>query len=389
MGRKGKGGGYKFTVNDASDAEEVSGSDNVELVTTDSDSSTGRTRKYVVAGYRDGKMSSIFACRKLTRNERLCLMFGGFVLGIVLIIFVLVASIVRGQPIGSSQGGGTTEQQPWENVRLPQNILPEMYNITLQVDLETSSVTGEVNVLCNVATPTQYVLIHAKDMNVSVAHVRQGDNSLDLESARMCDENDFYVIKLQDLLSTGDASIHLTFNYTLRKDLAGFYSSSYTTLEGTKRYLATTQFEPTDARRAFPCFDEPSFKANFTISIKHNNNPQYWAASNMPVSSVVQDGSVITTHFKTSVKMSTYLVAFVVSDFKCVNSSILSTNGGNIKVCCIILCSYVDKKIVYRVHTRDDMNFTIHLRKQYANVCACILPHSQAFSRFSSLGAWE
>jgi len=345
MGRKGKGGGYKFTVNDASDAEEVSGSDNVELVTTDSDSSTGRTRKYVVAGYRDGKMSSIFVCRKLTRNERLCLMFGGFVLGIVLIIFVLVASIVRGQPIGSSQGGGTTEQQPWENVRLPQNILPEMYNITLQVDLETSSVTGEVNVLCNVTTPTRYVLIHAKDMNVSVAYVRQGGKRLDHEQPFPYDKNDFYVIKLQELLSTGNASIHLTFGYTLRKDLAGFYSSSYTTLEGTKRYLATTQFEPTDARRAFPCFDEPSFKANFTISIKHNNIPQYWAASNMPVRSVVQNGNVITTHFKTSVKMSTYLVAFVVSDFACVNSSIPSTNGGNIKVCCIYL--YV-KKNVYR-----------------------------------------
>ena len=373
MGRKGKGVGYKFTVNDTSDAGEVSGSDDVELVATDtdSDSSTGRKRKYVIAGYRDGRMSSIFVCRKLTRNERLCLMFGGFVLGVLLIIFVLIASIASGRPSTSSPGGGAMEQQPWMNVRLPQNILPEMYNITLHVDLETSSVTGDVSVLCNVTTPTQYVLIHAKDMDISTAHVYQRGNSLDLEAQFLFDDNDFYVLQLQKLLSTGEIMIHLSFNYTLRKDLAGFYRSSYTSLEGTKHNLATTQFEPTDARRAFPCFDEPSFKATFTISISHNDYPQYWAASNMPVSSVVQSGHVTTTHFQTSVKMSTYLVAFVVSDFECINSSINSTNGGRVKVCDMCTFSYLDYKCMQR--SPYELVQYIFKRKQHVDMLYLVL----------------
>lgn len=328
MGRKGKGVGYKFTVNKASDTEEASGSDNCELVVSDSESSQD-TKKYTFTGFKSGKTSSIFECRKLTRNERLCLIFGAFALGVIVIIFVLVASVVNGQATPASPPG---EQLPWMNVRLPRDIVPMTYGIMLDVDLTTSVVTGDVNITCNVTTPTKYVLIHAKDMDISATHVSYpGNSTLNLVKTLFYEMNDFYVIQLQELLSTRPVSVHIAFNYTLRKDLAGFYRSSYTTLEGTKQSLATTQFEPTDARRAFPCFDEPSFKANFTLTIKHR--AKYWVASNMPVQYQDESDGVITTRFKTSFKMSTYLVAFVLSDFKCVNSSIQSVRGGRVEVC--------------------------------------------------------
>ena len=334
MGRKGKGVGYKFTVNKASDTEEASGSDSCELVVSDSESSLQDTKKYTFTGFKSGKTSSIFECRKLTRNERLCLIFGAFALGVILIIFVLVASVVNGQATPTSPSPG--EQLPWMNVRLPQDIVPMTYEIMLDVDLMMSVVAGDINITCNVTTPTRYVLIHAKDMDVGATHVSYpGNSALDLVNTSSYEMNDFYIIQLKEMLLTGPpVSVHIAFNYTLRKDLAGFYRSSYTSSEGTKQSLATTQFEPTDARRAFPCFDEPSFKANFTITIKHSSSlAQYWVASNMPVQHQGESDGVITTRFKTSFEMSTYLVAFVLSDFKCVNSSIQSVRGERVEVC--------------------------------------------------------
>jgi len=79
--------------------------------------------------------------------------------------------------------------------------------------------------------------------------------------------------------------------------------------------MVSTHFEPTDARSAFPCLDEPFFKAIFHISITHKNN--LTCLSNMPVEKLDElDESRITTHFMATVKMSTYLVAFTVNDFK-------------------------------------------------------------------------
>ena len=78
--------------------------------------------------------------------------------------------------------------------------------------------------------------------------------------------------------------------------------------------MATTQFEATDARTAFPCFDEPEFKAQFIATLVHHKD--YKALSNMPVAKVVsRDDGFMESHFKETVKMSTYLLAFIVCDF--------------------------------------------------------------------------
>ena len=81
------------------------------------------------------------------------------------------------------------------------------------------------------------------------------------------------------------------------------------------RMLAVSHFEPAHARKAFPCFDEPSFKASFTISIIHD--PQLYALSNMPRARLVtRKDELVEEHFLPSVNMSTYLVAFAVVDFR-------------------------------------------------------------------------
>lgn len=107
--------------------------------------------------------------------------------------------------------------------------------------------------------------------------------------------------------------ISLTYSADLRDDLMGFYRSSYT--ENNQTYwIATTQFESTYARAAFPCFDEPLFKANFTLSI---TCPKDLAAlSNMQQVNQIDRGEWKEVHFEPSVRMSTYLVAFVVGRFE-------------------------------------------------------------------------
>ena len=158
-------------------------------------------------------------------------------------------------------------------------------------------------------------------------------------------DNDFYIVQLSTKLSSGNSlQLNVFFNYTLRENLVGYYKSFYSLRNNEIHYLASTQFESTHARRAFPCFDEPGMKANFSIELTHFND--YHAVSNMPVRQVtVKDNNRLTTSFDTSYKMSTYLVAFVVSDFNCTEPQIVNNH---IKVSII----HVANEILEKIHEK-------------------------------------
>lgn len=307
MGKK-KGNSYNST-----DESGASSSDDVQLVMDSSDgesSGSGRRRKYIVS--EGNSKSSLCRPSKLSRNELICLLVGVALLAVIVLLFIIIVVVVG--TTSSSSTSSATEQ--WMNVRLPGTITPEEYTIHLNVALEGNfPVEGSTTITARVNSSTQYVIIHTKDMSINEATVTQNSGQITIERKFFYPENDYYVMELSHPLQPGMVDIFLSFNYTLRVDLVGFYVSSYKTLSGEKRSLATTQFEPTDARRAFPCFDEPAMKANFTISITHDS--QYTAVSNMPSEPTQRRSSngLLTTRFRPSVKMSTYLVAFVVSDF--------------------------------------------------------------------------
>lgn len=128
------------------------------------------------------------------------------------------------------------------------------------------------------------------------------------------------VLKLEEKLPIGTAKVHIAFSGILNDYMQGFYRSKYF-IDGEERYMATTQFESTDARLAFPCWDEPALKARFRVIL--TTPVGFTASSNMPIlkkSTVCQQGvKKVIYEFDESPIMSTYLLAFVIGEFDCIS----------------------------------------------------------------------
>ncbi|XP_065906392.1 glutamyl aminopeptidase-like isoform X2 [Dysidea avara] len=276
------------------------------------------------------KLRRRFNLNRFDRREKICLFVGLVSIAVIAVVFVVIGVAVGEDQSNSEEGGGnsTPAKHIWEKVRLPSSVIPIHYRITLQPDMNSFYVNGTSEIEANVNKETDYILLHVKDITVDSFSVE----NYSVKKSLNYDENDYYVVQLNSRLRKGVILIRLTYHYMLTADeLVGFYNSSYLLPTGNREVLATTQFEPTDARRAFPCFDEPAMKANFTITLIHNS--QYHAVSNMPIAREMDIGSGLTrTEFQTSVRMSSYLVAFVVSKFVSRNSSFVSTSGENVTV---------------------------------------------------------
>nr|CAD7423005.1 unnamed protein product [Timema monikensis] len=209
-----------------------------------------------------------------------------------------------------------------QNYRLPTHIVPYHYNVVLQPNLDddTFQFTGRVEISFNVTETTDRIQLHANDLEIDNTTIAvepltiwgEFDNfTTTVDSLRH-----IYDIKLSDYLLTGHRyRLHLNYKGYHREDMAGFYRSYYYR-NGVKRWLASTQFQATSARRAFPCFDEPALKAHFKVSVART--PDRHVLSNMPLENSEYDDvtGLWWDHFQeTPMPMSTYLVAFVVSDF--------------------------------------------------------------------------
>jgi len=170
------------------------------------------------------------------------------------------------------------------------------------------------------AEPSAQVLLHAVDLRISDVTLTVAGSVLQPQSHGYTGQHDLYLVQMAHVVTAGtSARLRLRFAGFILPTLAGFYLSTYTTAAGETRTIASTQFESTDARRAFPCFDEPSFKANFSIALVTEAGKR--VLSNMPPT--LPDPEPVApgwqrVQFETSVRMSTYLVAWAITDFVCV-----------------------------------------------------------------------
>jgi puromycin-sensitive aminopeptidase len=194
--------------------------------------------------------------------------------------------------------------------RLPRHVLPTRYELRLEPDLSAAMFRGRAVVSLTVTQPTTTIVMNAADLEISRVEVRNTEGAVYEASVELDGPLQRCRLTLQHSLSPGEWSLHMSFAGTLNNQLRGFYRSTYKDERGSIHTIAATQFEATDARRAFPCWDEPDFKAVFATTLVID--PDLTAVSNSRVrSDTVEDGKRI-FRFADTIKMSTYLVAFVV-----------------------------------------------------------------------------
>jgi len=212
---------------------------------------------------------------------------------------------------------------------LPNDVKPLRYSMNLEPCLKTFGFEGSQSVLVRVDSETDTVTMHVKDLVIDpiVTFTSKGGSEMSSTSITMNTAETTVSIKFASKLPLGEGTIKMKFRGTLNDQMAGFYRSGYLDLHGKKHYMGTTQMEPIDARRMFPCVDEPAAKAEFDISV--TAPADLTILSNMPESKRTLRLSGEATgnqllqdiQFMRTPKMSTYLVALCLGHFEWVQAT--------------------------------------------------------------------
>ncbi|XP_062874242.1 endoplasmic reticulum aminopeptidase 1b [Trichomycterus rosablanca] len=226
-----------------------------------------------------------------------------------------VTQIVEEEPPFPTATNG--QPFPWNKMRLPESVSPFHYSLLIHPNLTSLDFTGNVKIRLDVLEDTHTIVLHSKGLDISKAalvDLAEGQSQV-LRVLEYPEYQQIALISDHMMLKRNEVYvIELEFSAKLSESFHGFYVSTYRTSDGEERVVASTQFEPTSARAAFPCFDEPAFKANFSIRIRRES--RHISISNMPkLQTLALPGGLFEDQFDVTVKMSTYLVAFIVSDF--------------------------------------------------------------------------
>ncbi len=213
-------------------------------------------------------------------------------------------------------------------IKLSRDIIPIKYDINLKPDLENFVFSGFEIIYLNILKETKNITLHSKDIDIETASIEINKNKIFANKIDYNIKNETVNFTFKNKIPKGKYKLNLSFAGILNDKMRGFYKSSYQ-YNGEKKYLATTQFEATDARRAFPCFDEPEQKAVFNVSLVIRK--EHTAISNtLPISIKEHDPGYQVISFSPTPIMSTYLLAFIVGDFDFIEGK--SKNNVSIKV---------------------------------------------------------
>ncbi|XP_021536217.1 aminopeptidase N [Neomonachus schauinslandi] len=270
------------------------------------------------------------------------------ILGVAAVCTIIALSVVYAQEKNKNTGSSTAvptkptataatttattldQSKPWNRYRLPKTLIPSSYNVTLKPYLTPNSEglytfhgTSTVRFTCS--EPTNVIIIHSNKLNYTNNQGQRvalrgvgGTRAPAIDTTELVELTEYLVVHLREPLQVnGQYEMDSEFQGELADDLAGFYRSEYIE-NGVKKVLATTQMQATHARKSFPCFDEPAMKATFNITLIHPHN--LVALSNMlprgPSVPLSGDSTWNVTEFETTPVMSTYLLAYIVSEFK-------------------------------------------------------------------------
>jgi aminopeptidase N len=196
--------------------------------------------------------------------------------------------------------------------RLPKDVVPVRYAVDLAPDLDTKTFTGDETVEIEVRQPTQRVVLNAADVTIATAElVDEPQNRAEIAPDA---EAQSVTFAFAQALSSGTHKLHLRFSGRINPYARGLYFADYPTSAGQKRMIGT-QLEPADARRIFPCWDEPAFKAAFELSVTVPS--RFMAVSNMPVArETALDAEHKRVSFLPTPRMSSYLVVLVAGELE-------------------------------------------------------------------------
>jgi aminopeptidase N/puromycin-sensitive aminopeptidase len=210
--------------------------------------------------------------------------------------------------------------------RLPETAVPSSYKLTFTPDLTKATFDGDEIIQASVPKPVSKIVLNAAEIGFDDVSIDAGGKS-QKATVTIDEKNETATLATANLIPAGAATIRIKFSGVLNDKLRGFYLS-----KTEKRNYAVTQFESTDARRAFPCFDEPAYKATYDISIVADSGDTAISNGKLVSDTPGPRQGKHTLKFATTPKMSTYLVAMLVGDWQCAADEV---DGIPLRVCSV------------------------------------------------------
>ncbi|KAE9420675.1 hypothetical protein Angca_006404, partial [Angiostrongylus cantonensis] len=202
---------------------------------------------------------------------------------------------------------------PWKDIRLPRDVVPFSYNLTIHPNITTNNLIGSVAIDIEVLNMTKLIVLHHDRIIMRNFRISVNSEVVDAEFY-VCPSLSQWAFVLDSEVTPGDiVEVEVEFHGEVLPDLHGLYLSTHTDRHGKQTRSAVTQFEPTYARKMFPCFDEPNFKATFLLSVIREAHHVVRSNMHINVSKEYVDGLYLDVFHRT-IKMSTYLLAVAILD---------------------------------------------------------------------------
>ncbi|EFJ08883.1 hypothetical protein SELMODRAFT_447892 [Selaginella moellendorffii] len=203
--------------------------------------------------------------------------------------------------------------------RLPKTVLPRRYELELWVDLDACAFKGKLQILLDIVEPVSKVVLNVADLileteSLCLRYVEDFDEIVHPAASTVDQENELLVLNFgEKKLHVGKATLFIDYHGLLNEKLDAFYRSTYKS-GGVEKNMAVTVFEPADARRCFPCWDEPDFKACFKFKV--HVPVDRMVLSTMPALQEVVNRNTKMVEFQESPLMSTYITAIAIGEFE-------------------------------------------------------------------------
>jgi len=237
--------------------------------------------------------------------------------------------------------------------RLPQTVIPEHYDLALTPDLKTATFTGQEKIDVVIKAQVSTITLNSAEIKFTSVTTVVNNASLTAKVALVPDKQQA-IFDFGRPLQPGRLTLTIHYTGLLNNELRGFYLS-----RTPRRNYAVTQFESTDARRAFPSFDEPAFKATFSVTLNVDTGDTAISNTNIIRDEPLSGAAKHAITFAETPKMSTYLLVFLVGDFKCLSGS---SDGVPIRACA------TPDQVQYGAFALSAAEFTLHYYNTYFGI---------------------